>query len=126
MINKDRIIPITKVDYLSLISTIMAINDSAMVVISSADVEGNFEISGSDVFGLLNQPAKSINIAAESSITDIYFVPDYDFKGITADGEEIELAEGSVEVDPSETVLYILDYSDGAYTLSKAELNAQE
>lgn len=125
MINKDRIIPITKVDYLSLISTIMALNDPNMVIISSADVEGNFDISGSGVVGLLNQPAKSIDIDAESSIDTIYFVPDYGFKGITADGEEIELAEGSVEVDASETELYSLVYDDPAYTLLKVTLPAQ-
>ena len=44
MINKDRIVPVQKIDFLSLIGTILAIHGTSYDVLASKDVEGTFEV----------------------------------------------------------------------------------
>ena len=51
MINKNRIVPITKVDFLTLVGIILKIANVSTTVIVSKDVEGTFEVTGSGAAG---------------------------------------------------------------------------
>ena len=52
MINKDnRIVPIVKTDFLSLIGTTLALIGTSYAVIESADVKGTFQVTGTGAAG---------------------------------------------------------------------------
>lgn len=108
MVNNDRIVPITKTDYLSLLATsfnmLGAMSQMSMTAIPSADAEGNFAVtadmlSGQMPLAMANQPVKTMDIASDVTAGAIYFVADYNFDTITIGGEAITLAEGSVALD---------------------------
>mgnify|MGYP007102041492 FL=1 len=58
MVNSERIVPITSMDFLSMIGTFMNLQGTTFTVVKAADVEGNFTAGTGN--SLLNQPAKSI------------------------------------------------------------------
>lgn len=108
MVNKDRIIPVTKVDLLSLyatvINTMLSMQSEPLELkIFSSTVDGKFEITESDFAGICNQPVKAIN-AAPNIAGMVFFIPDYTYEGIYIDGELVE-ADGDA-VDPSSANLY--------------------
>lgn len=107
MINKDRIIPIQRTDFLSLLATtlvataIMASESYTKVGYAEAkDVEGNFVLadveatSGTAV--ILNAPAKKIEADDMPSGCGFFFVPAYDFDGVYVDGVK---AEADIKAD---------------------------
>lgn len=73
MVNKDRIVPITSMDFLSMIGTVMTLAGTSYTLVSSADVEGSFTVSTGN--SLLNQPAKKVTFSGASAT--VYFVCDY-------------------------------------------------
>lgn len=94
MINKDRIIPIQKCDFLSMIGIIMFMADVSYTIAESLDAEGNFSITESPESGtaiLCNEPVKTLEIADGVAGT-VYFVPANSFT-------EINLAGAAVEAD---------------------------
>ena len=107
MINKDRIIPIQRTDFLSLLATtlvataLMTTESYTKVGYAEAkDVEGNFVLadveatSGTAV--ILNAPAKKIEAADMADECGFFFVPAYDFDGVYVDGVK---AEADIEAD---------------------------
>ena len=66
MINKDRIVPIIKMDLLSMIGTILTIAQVSFSVLASLDVAGDFSVTGTGAAGtkLCNQPVKSVDFAS--------------------------------------------------------------
>ena len=85
MINNNRIVPITKIDWLSLIGTVLGIGGTSYSVLDAADVEGTFDLTGSGAAGtkLCSQPVKSLNFHTGVTSGTVYFVAAYDFEGIT-------------------------------------------
>lgn len=102
MINKDRIVPITAIDRLSLVGEMLTLTGKFFYVVKSDDVDGNFTIHEYYQDCLLDQPAKKISIPMGWG-KDLYFVPTYDFEGIEVDGvmEEVE-----TEIVPDGVTLY--------------------
>ena len=49
MVNTDRIVPITKIDYLSMIGTAMKLASTSFSVLAASDVEGTFTVTGDTV-----------------------------------------------------------------------------
>lgn len=79
MVNSERIVPITSMDFLSMIGTVMTLQGTSFTVVKAADVEGNFTAGTGN--SLLNQPAKSIAFSGSSAT--VYFVADYHFAGFS-------------------------------------------
>lgn len=111
MINNERIVPIQKIDRLSAIGEILALTNTSYTVLKSADVTGNFTVTGSGSAGnfLANQPVKTLDFAAGVTSATVYFIPDYAYAGMKIAG---------TATTPTETVV-----ADGA-TLYKAVLSS--
>ena len=105
MVNKDRIVPITKTDYLSLIATVLTLSGETFDLLPADDVEGNFTISTDGTY-LLNEPAKSINFEDDGTAL---FVPAFGFEGVMQETDPV--------LDGTAT-LYSAANSSGTVTLS--------
>ena len=88
MINKDRIVPVTKTDLLSLVGMMLTIKETSYTVLASKDVEGTFEVTGSGAAGnkLADQPVKSLDFKSGVTSGTVYFVAADDYEGIKVAG----------------------------------------
>lgn len=120
MINNDRIVPIQKIDYLSLIGTILTLNSTSYSVLASNDIEGDFSVTGTGAAGtfLANQPVKSLDFASGVTGGTVYFVASYDFGAITVAGAAATFAEGSADVVADGVTLYKAVLDSGSVTVS--------
>lgn len=116
MINKDRIIPITKCDLLSMFGTIM--NLIAMVnegepadIIEASTIDGDYVIRSVARGAFLDQPVKSITFEAGAADGAMFFVPDYTFEGIYVNGEKVDIG---ADIDASSSNLYMLGFREGS------------
>jgi energy-converting hydrogenase Eha subunit C len=119
MINNDRIVPVQKIDFLSLIGTVMTLIGTSYGVIDASDVEGTFSVTGSGSVGnkLAAQPVKSLDFASGVTAGTVYFVAAYDYAGITVNGSE-SYGDGSATVKPDGITLYKAVLSSGAVTVT--------
>ena len=126
MVNNDRIIPIQKIDFLSLISTVMALDGTSFGKLASSNVLGDFTVSGTGDVGnkLANQPVRSINFASGVTAGTVYFVPDYSFETIKVNGSESISSSGLDldEVEKDGISLYKAALSSGEVTITKLTL----
>lgn len=85
MINLERIVPITKVDWLSVVGTIMTLGGTSYGVLNAVDDQGTFDLTGSGAAGnkLCSEPVKSLNFHTGVTSGTVYFVAAHDFAGIT-------------------------------------------
>lgn len=100
MVNNDRIVPITNIDFLSMIGTVLTLNGTNFTVAQAQTVEGDFTISpaeGQSNF-LVNQPVKTINVAT-SEATTIYFVAAYGYAGFSINGTAVTTTGDTVQPD---------------------------
>lgn len=120
MINNDRIVPVQKIDFLSLIGTILTLNSTSYGVLAASDVEGTFSVTGSGAAGnkLAAQPVKTLDFASGVTGGTVYFVAAYDYAGITVAGSAATYGDGSVTVKPDGITLYKAVLSSGAVTVS--------
>lgn len=124
MINNDRIVPVTKIDLLSLYGTILNVATSNPIeTLKSIDVEGNFSVTvdDNDYSYLADQPVKTLDFASGVSTGTVYFVAGYDFSSITVAGAAATLAEGSIGLDEVKkdcATLYEVILESGAITIS--------
>lgn len=118
MINKDRIVPIEKIDFLSMIGTVMNLMGSSNFHVDATDAEGNLTVTGSGDVGtvLANQPLVSANFPAGVTAGVLYFVPDYKFSGFKIAGVAVE-AEGDTP-DYKGVALYSATLSSGTVTVA--------
>lgn len=119
MINKERIVPIQKVDFLTLVGTILNIHGTSYDIISS-DTVGNFVVEGTGAAGvkLANQPVKSLDFAEGVTGGTVYFVAAYDFEGVKVAGAAATITEGSAEVKPDGITLYSAVLATNAVTIT--------
>lgn len=94
MVNNDRIVPIMKIDFLSLIGTVLGLLGTTYSVLEATDIEGDFSVTGSGAAGnfLANQPVKSLDFPTAVTGATVYFVPALDF---------IEITKAETAVTPS-------------------------
>lgn len=120
MINNDRIVPVQKIDFLSLIGTVLGLNGTSYAVISATDIEGDFEVTGSGAAGnkLANQPVKTLDFKSGVTSGTVYFVAAYDYAGIKVAGTAATIADGSVTVQPDGITLYKAVLSSGEVAIS--------
>lgn len=119
MINKNNIIPVLKMDLLSLIGTILTIaNVSFQIAVAS--VAGEVEITGSGAAGnfLANGPVKEIDFKSGVTGGTVYFIPAYDFEGIKVAGAAATMDAESVDVIKESANLYKAVLSSGEVTIS--------
>ena len=57
MINTQRIVPIQKVDFLTLIGTVMTLANVSYSVLASSDIDGDFTVTG-----LRISPSKALTL----------------------------------------------------------------
>lgn len=120
MINNDRIVPIQKIDYLSMIGTILTLHGTSYTVLAATDTEGDFAVTGSGAAGnvLANQPVKSLDFKTGVTSGTVYFVAAYDFGGITVAGAAATAGDGSVTVNPDGVTLYKAVLGSGTVTVT--------
>lgn len=116
MINSDRIVPVTKIDLLSLYGLIIKARGTSVNAINANDVDGNFtQTANGTTFA--SQPVKSFDFGSSVTSATVYFVPAYDFKGFTKNGAAIT-ETGTVDKDSA--TLYVATLASGAVTYTKA------
>lgn len=120
MVNNDRIVPIQKMDLLTMIGTILALHGTSYAVIAASTVEGAFSVTGSGAAGnkLANQPVQTLDFASGVTSGTVYFVAAYDFKGITVAGAAATIADGSATVNPDGVTVYKAVLGSGEVTIT--------
>ena len=108
MINKDRIVPVQKVDFLSLVGIVLNLHGTSYSILDANDVEGNFDVTGSGAAGnkLASQPVKSLDFKSGVTSGTVYFVADYAYEGIKVAGSAATIADGSATVKADGITLY--------------------
>lgn len=129
MINNDRIVPVQAIDLITLYGLILKRSSGAGATLASVGVSGGageFEFAtvtdGSSY--LLDEPVKSLELAAatESAEFVVYFVPAYDFAGVTLGGVAAVYEEGSVDIEADGVTLYALNCQQGDFIVTKVGL----
>lgn len=107
MINNNRIVPVQKMDLLTLVGTILGLIGTSYSVLAAETVEGDFSVTGTGAVGnkLADQPVKTLDFASGVTGGTVYFVPAYDYAGITVNGAAA-YADGSADVLPDGVTLY--------------------
>ena len=120
MINNDRIVPVMKMDFLSLIGTVLTLNSTSYSVLETTDTEGDFSVTGSGSAGtfLANQPVKALDFPSAVTGATVYFVAALDYSGMTINDVAVTPAEGSVEIVPDGITLYKAVLSHGDVTIT--------
>lgn len=121
MINNDRIVPVQKMDFLSLIGTVMTLNSISYNVLETSNVEGDFTVTGSGSAGtfLCNQPVQTLNFPTAVTGATVYFVPDYNYVGMQINGVAEEPADGSDDIVADGISLYKAVLSSGDITITE-------
>ena len=117
MINNDRIVPIVKMDLLSMFGTVLGLIGTSYAVLATGSDKGDFTVTGSGAAGnkLANQPLKTLEFADGVTSGTVYFVAAYDYKGITINGTPV-VPTGSVE--PDGVTLHKAVLADSAVTIT--------
>lgn len=123
MINNDRIVPVMKIDLLSLFGTILGIGGTSYSVLAASDIEGDFSVTGSGSAGtfLCNQPVKSLDFPSGVTGATVYFVSAYDFEGLTVAGAAPTFNSSNLDNDDvlaDGVTLYKAVLSSGSVTLT--------
>ena len=120
MINTNRIVPIERVDLISMYGLILKqdSNNSSMVALQASSIDGDFAI-GTGLY-LAAQPLKSGNFTGSSGT--ILFVADYAFEGFTVDGAAATIDTdglGLDDVNPDGCTLYKAVLATGEVTITQ-------
>lgn len=117
MINSDRIVPVEKVDLITLYGNIMVLAGTSVAKIDGE--QGVMEVTGSGSVGnkLASEPLKSCNFDDGVTACVVYFIPSYDYVGFSVDGTAVVTA--GAEVDVESVNLYTATLSSGTVTIAK-------
>lgn len=122
MINKDRIVPVTATDLISLYGLILLqdSNNADLTALEALNTEGDFSITdGSDPL-IASEPVSTCDVDATASSVSaftLYFVPTYDYAGFSVDGTAVTTA--GADVEPDGRTLYKAVLSSGTITISQ-------
>lgn len=118
MINKDRVVPTTAIDLLSLFSVILSAAGTTVSAVEAKDPLGDFEIEENPANALIAaEPVKSFDFAGTTDAAVVYFVPTYDYEGFKIAGEAVETAGEEVIADHAN--LYTATLATGTVTIAK-------
>lgn len=120
MINNDRIVPVQKVDFLSLVGIVLNLHGTSYSVLAASDVEGDFDVTGSGAAGnkLAAQPLKSLDFKSGVTSGTVYFVADYAYEGFKVAGSAATIADGSATVKADGITLYKAVLGSGEVTIT--------
>ena len=123
MINNDRIVPVTKIDLLSLYGTVLSLHGTSYAILKASDTEGDFEVTGSGAAGnkLANQPMKTLDFKSGVTSGTVYFVAAYDFSAIKVAGSAATISSSGLDLDevkPDGVTLYSAALSSGEVTIT--------
>ena len=124
MINKDRIVPVTATDLLTLYAIILKqdSDNAQLEAVDAETVDGAFKITDGTNPLIASEPVRVCDIDATASSVSactLYFVPSYDYEGFTIDGAKVT-PTGDVIADGN--TLYKAVLSSGAITIAKVGL----
>lgn len=125
MINENRIVPVEKIDLISLYGLVLlqASGNSGLEKLAAKSIDGDFQVTANNKKYLADQPLKALDIDATTSsvsASTIYFVPAYDYVGFTIDGVAEAAADGSDDVVADGATLYKAVLASGDITITKA------
>ena len=121
MINTDRIVPIQKIDLISMYGLILKqdSNNATLAAVDAVDPEGNFEITAAATPLIASEPVSTCDIDSDVSTATIYFVPAYDYAGFTVDGSAATIADNDVTVNQDGATLYKAALASGTITITQ-------
>lgn len=124
MINTNRIVPIEKVDLISMYGLILRqnSNNSSLAKLEADTVDGDFQIKTNSAVLIADQPVKSVDIDATTSSVSaatLFFVPAYDYEGFTVDGAAATIADNDVTVNPDGHTLYKAVFGSSTVTITQ-------
>lgn len=118
MINNDRIVPVQKVDYLTLVSQILDIAQVSVTKLAASEV-GKFSQTTNSATVLCAEPVDSFNFGSSVTAATVYFVAGYGFAGFTKTGATLTVTG---TVDTESVQLYKATLSTNALTIAKVGL----
>ena len=115
MINTNRIVPVERVDLLSLYGLILKqdSNNSSMAALQASTIDGDFSC-GTGIH-LAAQPVKTCDFTGASGT--LYFVADYAYEGFTKSGAAVTMAGATV--NPDACTLYKAALSSNTVTITQ-------
>jgi hypothetical protein len=119
MINTNRIVPVTKIDLISLYALIMSLAGTSYTTIDATDVNGDFEMESGSGNVIASQPVTTFDFATGVSSAVVYFVPAFDYTGFSINGTAVTPETASVEVAPDGVSLYTATLASGKVTIAK-------
>jgi len=116
MINEKRIVPVTKVDLLTLYGNIMKLAGTTVGDVQAAE-PGVFVVSTGSGNKIAAEPVKSFDFASGVSSMTVYFVPAFDYEGFKVQGTAVTTLGATVAADGA--TLYTATLSSGDVTIAK-------
>ena len=120
MINTNRIVPVTKIDLITLYGMILLQNssNSALAKLTATDVEGDYAISASGVY-LADQPLQTCTFGSSVTSGTIYFVAGFNYTGFTKTGATLTVTNPTGGVVADGHTLYKAVLSTNALTITQ-------
>lgn len=116
MINTDRIVPINRVDLLTLYGNIMKLAGTSVAAVTASE-PGVFVVSSGSGNVIAAEPIKSFDFASGVSSMTCYFVPAFDYEGFKVQGAAVTTSGADVVADGA--TLYTATLATGAVTIAK-------
>lgn len=116
MINEKRIVPVTKVDLLTLYGNIMKLAGTTVSDVQASE-PGVFVVSSGSGNKIAAEPVKSFDFASGVSSMTVYFVPAFDYEGFKVQGTKVTTLGATVAADGA--TLYTATLSSGDVTIAK-------
>lgn len=121
MINTNRIVPVTKIDLITLYGLILLQNsdNSSLAKLVASDTEGDYAVTSGSGLYLADQPLQSLNFGSSVTSGTIYFVPAFGYAGFTKTGATLTVTAPSGGVVADGHTLYKAVLSTNALTITQ-------
>lgn len=116
MINEKRIVPVTKVDLLTLYGNIMKLAGTTVSDVQASE-PGVFVVASGSGNKIAAEPVKSFDFASGVSSMTVYFVPAFDYECFKVQGTAVTTLGATVAADGA--TLYTATLSSGDVTIAK-------
>lgn len=117
MINEDRIVSVLKTDLLTLYGNILVLSGKSVNAIEAGEI-GQFSLADPTGTYIASEPVDTINLTGTLGESEIYFIPDYSYRGIKDNGTPVD-TDTEVSAD-GETLYKIAITSGGVVSVAKA------
>jgi hypothetical protein len=117
MINKDRIVPVTSTDLLTIYFNTMKLAGTSVTAVSAADNEGDFALTSGSGNLFADEPVQYCDFGEAVTSAVLYFVAAHSYKGFSVAGTVVETA--GADVDPDAATLYTATLATGTVTIAK-------